>query len=87
MSQSEGFEVEGKERMVCKLKKSLCQASRYWFLRFDEVWTFLDFNEIVDQYIHLKVCGSKFIILVLYVDDILLANNDIGLLRKTKHTI
>ena len=31
-----------------------------------------------------KISESKFIILVLYVDDILLASNDIGLLHETK---
>ncbi|XP_028124521.1 uncharacterized protein LOC114321552 [Camellia sinensis] len=38
----------------------------------------------VDQCIYLKVSGSKFIMLVLYVDDILLASNDLDLLHKTK---
>ena len=37
-----------------------------------------------DQCIYQKISESKFIILVLYVDDILLASNDIGLLHETK---
>ncbi|RVW88103.1 Retrovirus-related Pol polyprotein from transposon TNT 1-94 [Vitis vinifera] len=38
----------------------------------------------VDQCIYLKFSGSKFIILVLYVDDILLASSDVELLHETK---
>jgi len=38
----------------------------------------------VDQYIYLKVNGSKFIFLILYVDDILLATKDLSLLSETK---
>ncbi|RVW52979.1 Retrovirus-related Pol polyprotein from transposon TNT 1-94 [Vitis vinifera] len=38
----------------------------------------------VDQCIYLKFSGSKFIILVLYVDDILLASIDVELLHETK---
>ena len=38
----------------------------------------------VDQCIYLKFSGSKCIILVLYVNDILLASSDIGLLHETK---
>jgi hypothetical protein len=37
-----------------------------------------------DQCIYLKVSGSKFIFLVLYVDDMLLASNDLGMLHETK---
>ena len=39
---------------------------------------------LVDDCIYHKFCGSKYIFLVLYVDDILLASNDIGLLHETK---
>ena len=39
----------------------------------------------VDRCIYMKVVGSKFIILVLYVDDILLAASDRGLLHDVKN--
>ena len=48
--------------------------------------TFFGFKEnIVDQCIYHKIIGSKFILLVLYVDDILLTSNVIGgLFHETK---
>ena len=88
MSQPIGFEEVGKDHMVCQLQKSiygLKQSSRQWYLKFDEVVTANGFKEnIVDQCIYMKVSGSKYIFLVLYVDYILLATNDIDLLIKTK---
>ena len=39
MAQPEGFVVEGKEHLACRLKKSiygLKQASREWYLKFDK---------------------------------------------------
>ena len=38
----------------------------------------------VDDCVYHKFSGSKFIFLILYVDDILLASSDIGLLHATK---
>ncbi|KAK2435686.1 hypothetical protein QL285_020729 [Trifolium repens] len=88
MDQPVGFVEKGKEHMVCKLKKSiygLKQASRQWYLKFNDTIMSFGFKEnIVDRCIYLKVSGSKVIILVLYVDDILLATNDLGLLHETK---
>ncbi|WJZ82589.1 hypothetical protein VitviT2T_002334 [Vitis vinifera] len=88
MEQPEGFAKKGNEHLVCKLKKSiygLKQASRQWYIKFNNTITSFGFKEnIVDQCIYLKVSGSKFIILILYVDDILLASSDLGLLRETK---
>ena len=48
MSQPIGFEEVGKEHMVCKLHKSiygLKQASRKWYLKFNEVVTANGFKE------------------------------------------
>jgi len=88
MDQAVGIIEEGKEHMVCKLKKSiygLKQDSRQWYLKFNDIIMCFEYKEnIVDQCIYMKVNGSKFIILILYVDDILLATNDLGLLSETK---
>ena len=39
---------------------------------------------VVDDYVYHNFSGRKYIFLVLYVDDILLATNDIGMLHETK---
>ena len=54
-------------------------------MKFDEVVSSLGFekNKVV-QCIHLKISRSKYIFLILYVDNFLLACNDIGLLHETK---
>ena len=41
----------------------------------------------MDQYIYMKVSRSKYIFLVLYVDDILLAANDTSLLVETNQLL
>lgn len=88
MKQPEGFPSSDGEQLVCKLKKSLYglkQASRQWYLKFHNVISSFGFVEnIMDQCIYLKVSGSKICFLVLYVDDILLATNDKGLLHEVK---
>ena len=88
MAQSKGFVIEGKERMWCRLKKSiygLKQASRQWYLKFDQTIRNFRFKENVeDNCVYAKFKNEKFIFLVLYVDDILLASSDVNLLLKTK---
>ena len=85
INQPKGFVSTGKEKMVCKLKKSkygLKRTSRQWYLKFNDTITSYGFVEnTFDQCIYMKVNGSKFVILVLYVDDILLAANDIAMLH------
>jgi hypothetical protein len=86
MKQPEGFNDDSQK--ACKLRKSiygLKQASRQWYIKFHKVITSYGFIEnFVDQCIYLKVSGSKVVSLVLYVDDILLASSDLGLLHETK---
>jgi hypothetical protein len=88
MDQPEGFSIKGKEHLACKLKKSkykLKQASRQWYLKFNDTITTFGFKEnTIDRCIYLQVSGSKFIFFILYVDDILLASSDLGILHETK---
>ena len=88
MDQPQGFETTEKESLVCKLKKSiygLKQASRKWYLKFNNTILSYGFVEnTVNKCIYMKVSGSRFVIMVLYVDDILLAANDKGMLRDVK---
>ena len=54
-------------------------------MKFHNIVTTFGFTKnIVDPCIYLKVNGSKFIFLVFYVDDILLASSDLALLHDTK---
>jgi hypothetical protein len=58
---------------------------RQWYLKFHNVISSFGFVEnIMDQCIYQKISGSKICFLVLYVDDILLATNDKGLLHEVK---
>ena len=53
--------------------------------KFYEVITSFGFEvNIVEDCVYYKFNGSKSIFLVLYVDDILIASNDVGLLHDTK---
>ena len=91
MSQPEGFKANGKDNMVCRLKRSiygLKQASHQWYLKFDKIVTSFGFIENkFDQCVYMKVNGSKYIFVVLYIDDILLASSDVNLLNDTKRIL
>jgi hypothetical protein len=63
----------------------LKQTLRQWYLKFDRTIRNFGFKEnIKDNCVYAKFKNRKYIFLILYVDDILLASSDVGLLLKTK---
>jgi hypothetical protein len=75
-----GFGTKGGSQ-VCKLKKSLCglkQASRQWFSKFSNALLRLGFIQSKSDYsLFTRLEGSSFLALLVYVDDIVLAGNDV----------
>ena len=77
MEQPEGFKVKGKQKLVCKLKKSLYglkQALRQWYKKFDSFMVDHEYTRTVaDQCVYFQwFSDGNFIILLLYVDDMLI---------------
>ena len=91
MRQPQGFTRKGYENLVCKLLKSiygLKQSPRQWYKRFDDFMIAQGFlRSVFDPCVYMKkVSNSVFgwIILVLYVDDMLIAAKDESEVAKLK---
>ena len=88
MDQPLGFELKGRERKVCKLKRSiygLKQASRQWNLKFHQAILEDGFTMMEEDHcVYIKRSNNYFIILSLYVDDLLIVGNDKKLIDVTK---
>ena len=90
MDQPEEFEEARKKHMVCRLKKSLCElkhAPKQWYKKFDSFMVGHGYTKTdADHCVYVKTFpGDKFIILLLYVDDMLIVGQDakmIGDLKK-----
>ncbi|KAE8711123.1 hypothetical protein F3Y22_tig00110303pilonHSYRG00264 [Hibiscus syriacus] len=80
MRQPEGFIEVGKKNLVCRLKKSLYglkQAPRQWYKKFDSFMSSRGFTRCqADHCCYIKRFDNSFIILLLYVDDMLVAGSD-----------
>ena len=93
MQQPEGFAVKGKEDLVCKLKKSLYglkQAPREWYHKFDAFMKSQGFGRSdTDHCLYTKrVSDGSLLILILYVDDMLIAGKslkEMDVLKKGLH--
>jgi Reverse transcriptase (RNA-dependent DNA polymerase) len=91
MIQPTGFEDPKNAGKICKLLKSiygLKQASRSWNLRFYKEVKKFDFIKCEEEpCVYRKTSGSAIAFLILYVDDILLMENDIPLLQSAKSSL
>jgi hypothetical protein len=89
MQQPQGYEVKGKENLVCRLKKRLYGLNKYqrqWYLKFDRFMTEQGYSRChSDHCVYFKkIENGSYIILLLYVDDMLVAGSnmqDINVLK------
>ena len=89
MTQPQGFEVKGKENSVCKLKRSLNglkQEPRQWYLKFDNFMHKHGYTWChSDHCVYFKrLDNDSYIILCLYVDDMLLAGSSMDHIKGLK---
>ena len=92
MEQPEGFKVKGKENLVCKLRKSLYglkQAPRQWYKKFDSFMMSQGYDRTTSDHCVFmkKFSDDDFIILLLYVDDMLIVGHDVGKIEKLKREL
>ena len=91
MYQPKGFLERGKKNIVCKLKKSLYglkQAPRQWYRKFDSFMHKKGFQKCnADHCCYFKRYRSSYIILLLYVDDMLVAGSDMDDIKRLKQQL
>jgi hypothetical protein len=80
VEQPDGFVLYNKDTHVCKLRKALYglkQAPRVWYDRIDGFLKSLGFKKSdVDVNLYFKVRGNQHVILILYVDDLFLTEDE-----------
>ena len=92
MSLPEGFSSQGETSgMVCRLVKSLYglkQASRQWNVKLTDALVDLSFNQSsLDHSLFIKKHHTQIIVILVYVDDMLIAGNDLVLIEHTKQEL
>ena len=80
IEQPQGFEIDGQKTHVCRLKKALYglkQAPRAWYGRIDGFMMSLGFTKSkAYSNIYYKVEDDGIMILLLYVDDLFLTDEE-----------
>ena len=88
MIQPEGFIVQGQENLVCKLRKNLYglkQAPRQWYKKFYRFMHKIGFKRCeTDHCCYVKFFDNSYIILLLYVDDMLIVGSSIKEINNLK---
>ena len=92
MEQPEGYVVPGKGHLVCKLKKSLYglkQAPRQWYKKFNSFMLNHKYKRTAaDHCVYIqKFPDDNFVMLLLYVDDMLIAGTDAVTISKLKEDL
>ena len=90
MEQPHGYEVKGKDNLVCRLKNilySLKQAPRKWYLKFDKFMTEQGYSRChSDNCVYFKrLDNGRYFILLLYLDEMLVVESnmqDINVLKR-----
>ena len=91
MKHPEGFSAPGQEKKVCKLVKSLYglkQAPKQWHEKFDNVMMSHGFkiNEC-EKCVYVKDMELGYVIVCLYVDDMLIVGSDNKMIASTKNIL
>ena len=88
MQQPEGFLSPGNENKVCKLGKSLYglkQAPKQWHEKFDETTLSNGFKiNKSDKCVYIRYTDIGYVIVCLYVDDLLILGNNNAIIKSTK---
>lgn len=89
MNQPKWFIMESKEKLMCRLKKSLYGLKRsptIWYQNIDMYVLGLNFDiSQANHCIYTKQIGNKFVIVTLYVDGMLLVINTMGMIKIVKY--
>ncbi|GJX34125.1 putative RNA-directed DNA polymerase [Tanacetum coccineum] len=92
MEQPEGFQVKGNQGYVCRFQKSLYefkQAPRQWYKKFESVIGKQGYRKTSSDHcvFFQKFGDDDFIILLLYVDDMLIVGKNIGRIAQLKRDL